>query len=172
MKNVFLLSGLCCLLTVFSCKYPTEYQDVNAGNQFSISLPPWMKVEEGLKPGAQLQYANRYRNFYVIGEAIAKTPQDKPVGDIMSSNLNILRKAMKSPIVTDSTAVNISGLSGIRAEIYGKMNNENIYFTEAVIEGKSKLYHISIWTRGEERKLRFKEDINKILASFKEINGN
>ncbi|MBS1612863.1 MAG: hypothetical protein JST49_08590, partial [Bacteroidetes bacterium] len=71
------------------------------------------------------------------------------------------------PVVTDSTSITTGGLTGSRVEVYGKMNDEAIYFTEVLLEGKGKLYHYSIWTRNEKRKLDYKNDINKIVTSFK-----
>ena len=50
------------------------------------------------------------------------------------SNLDVLKKAMTKPVVTDSLNVTVGGLSGVRVEIYGNMNGEAIYFSEEVIE--------------------------------------
>ncbi|MBL0309151.1 MAG: hypothetical protein IPP77_05585 [Bacteroidetes bacterium] len=156
------------LLGVSACNYSEEYQTVNAGNDFSVSIPGWLKTEDDLKPGAVLQYANRFRNFYMIGNTESKEHQD--ISTLTNRYLNVLKQSMKNPVVTDSMSVIINGLPGIRTEVYGKMNDENIYFSELVIEGKkNSFYHLSIWTRGEDRKLRFKKDIDRILNSFKEI---
>jgi len=152
-----------------SCKYSQDYLQVNANNQFSLSIPSWMKEDKSLKEGAAFQYANHFRNFYAIGEATPKGDLKRTTGEIMSDNLNVLRKSLGKPVVTDSLDITAGDVKGVRVEIYGKMNDENIYFTEVLYEGKNNLYHISVWTRSETRKLRFKEDINKLVASFKEI---
>lgn len=165
MKNMFLGVLLIALLAVNSCKYSNEYKTVKGGEQFSLSLPSWLKEEENLKPGAQLQYANRYRNVYVIGEVV----QPADVSVTMNANLNVLRKSMTSPLLTDSIPFEAGGLKGARVEIFGKMSGENIYFTEVLLQGDKAMYHLSAWTRGEERKLKFKEDITRIMTSFKEL---
>lgn len=168
--STILLSIVYCLLSFFSsCKYSNQYQAVNAANKFSISVPSWMKEDKSLKEGAAFQFANHFRNFYAIGEAIPKTELKRTIGEIMFDNLNVLRKAMTGAQVSDSTEVNAGELKGTRVEIFGKMNGENIYFSEVIFEGNKNIYHLSIWTRSEDRKLHFKEDINKIIASFKEI---
>lgn len=128
-------------------------------------MPAWMSEAKGLKDGADLQYANRFRNMYVIGETIGN-------GDLkqqMQNNITILRKSMPDARVSDSLNVTAGNLNGIRAEVFGKMSGENIYFSEVLFTGAKNTYHLSIWTRSESRKLHFKEDINKIIASFKEI---
>ncbi len=168
------------LLTLFvltavlpSCKYPTEYKAVNIENKFSMNGPPWVKEEDDLEPGAELQYANRFRNFYIICQSFNKADVKRAPSDIMHDNLNRLRTALKNPLVTDSADVSINGVNGLRAEIFGKMGKtdaeENIYYSEVVLEGKERFYHISVWTRGEDRKLRYKDDINKTISSFKEL---
>jgi len=169
-NSVFLLSIVYFLLTTTSsCKYSNEYQTVNANNKFSISVPSWMKEDKALKEGADFQYANHFRNMYAIGETINKTDLKQSNAEIINGNLSRLRKSMTNAVVSDSVDVTVGSLKGTRVETYGKMSNENIYFSEVLFEGQKNIYHLSIWTRGENRKLHFKEDINKIIASFKEI---
>ncbi len=170
LKSVFVLSVVFFLLSVIaSCKYSNEYQTINANNKFSISVPSWMKEEKTLKEGADFQYANHFRNMYAIGETINKTDLKRTNPEMMNDNLNTLRKSMTNAVVSDSVYVIAGSLKGTRVEMYGKMSNENIYFSEVIFEGQKNIYHLSIWTRGENRKLHFKEDINKIIGSFKEI---
>lgn len=169
-KSLLYLSAVCCLLFIASsCKYNEEYQVVNAKNEFSISVPSWMKEEETLAPGAPFQYANRFRNFYAVGFVSNKDTAGQDFDLNWNKNLNALKKSLTTPLVTDSMAVEMNGIKGIRAEILGKLDGENIFFSEVLLNGETKYYHISVWVRGEERKLRFKEDINKILESFKEL---
>lgn len=126
-----------------------------------------MKEDNELKPGADFQYSNHYRNFYAIAETVAGQNATLPV--MMEQNLNILRKSLVQPLVSDSNTVTIGGLQALRVEIFGKMSNENIYFSEVLIQGKRNRYHLSVWTRGENRKLNFKEEINNLIGSFREL---
>lgn len=168
-KSKYLVSFLVCamLLNLAACKYSKEYKQVKAGDKFTMMVPPWVKEVNNLKPGAEFQYVNRFRNFYAIGETISKD-STKSVSSIMSANLGVLSKSMVKPIINDSIAVTIGGLTGTRVEISGKMTGEDIFFSEVVLEGKTRFYHLSIWTRNADRKLKFKDDIDKVLNSFKE----
>lgn len=157
------------LLLLSSCKYSTQYQTVNANQKFSLTIPPWLKEDDELKPGADFQYSNHYRNFYAIAETVDTIRQTSYMPVVMEQNLNVLRKSLVQPLVSDSNAATIGGLPAIRVEIFGKMSNENIYFSEVLVQGKQHLFHLSVWTRGENRKLNFKEEINQLIASFKEI---
>lgn len=166
---LFLFLATAILSFVSSCRYSDKYEAVNANNKFILSVPSWMSEEKGLKDGADFQYANRFRNMYVIGEAFSKTGITKTNGQLMADNLNIIRKSLQNPMVTDSVDITAGGIKGTRVEIYGKMSGEDIYFSEVIFDGKTNVYHLSIWTRSGNRKLHFKEDINKIIGSFKEI---
>jgi hypothetical protein len=154
-------------LTFSACKYSKEYKLVKAGDKFTMMVPPWVKEETTLKPGAEFQYANRFRNFYAIGETLERD-STRGLAAVVGSNLAVLSKSMAKPVMTDSTDVTIGGLKGVRVEIFGNMSNEAIYFSEVVLEGKTRFYHLSIWTRTADRKLKFKDDIDHILNSFKE----
>jgi hypothetical protein len=167
MRIFFRFSFLVFIGFLSACKYGSQNQTINTGN-FSILIPDWLKAQDNLKPGAEFQYANRFRNFYAIGETLNKTQLSDSLQTIMNANLQILKKAMKKPVVTDSTGISINGLDGLRVEIYGQMNDENIYFSEVLLRGKNHIYHLSIWTRGAERKLRFNKDIDSIFNSFHE----
>jgi hypothetical protein len=164
--------SICCLvllvvITFSSCKYSKEYKLAKGGDKFTLMVPSWAKEDEKLKPGAEFQYANRFRNFYAIGETENKD-STKNLSSLMASNLTVLSKAMTKPVISDSIGVTIGGLNGSRVEIFGNMSNEAIYFSEVVLEGKSRFYHFSVWTRTADRKLKFKNDIDSILNSFKE----
>ena len=149
-----------------SCKYSNTYETANTNGKFEIQVPSWMKEDTKLKPGADFQYANRFRNFYAIGEIEGKPGES--LDSLMKFNLDVVRKSLANPIVSDSFPDTINGLGGERVEIFGKMNNENIYFSEVLLAGKQHIYHLTIWTRNEDRKLKYKNDIDKIFNSFKE----
>lgn len=151
------------------CKYSDKYQTIEVNKEFSLSVPSWLKKEDNLKPGAPFQYANRFRNFYAIAEPVAKGTDSAAFSHALNANLTLVKKAMNKPMVTDSVAVDYSGTKGIRVEVMGEMSGEKIYFSEVMLEGKKSFYHLSIWTRSEERKLKFKDDIQQILSSFKEL---
>lgn len=167
LRFILLCTGFVLLLN--SCKYSEDYQHVNADNQFLVDVPSWMKKEDNLAAGAPFQYANRFRNFYAVGFSLNKDTATAGFDYYWQNYLNALKGTLGKPLVTDSVAVDVNGLKGAKAEIFGQLDGENIYFSEMLIEGQAKYYHLSIWVRGEERKLRFKEDINRILGSAREL---
>ena len=63
----------------------------------------------------------------------------------------------------------MNGLKGVRTELFGKMEGENIYYSHLLLADKNEVIHICLWTRTEERKLKYKDDIEKILGSVKAL---
>lgn len=165
--NHILILALFTALGFTACNYNNEFHEVKIDNSFSVAVPSWMKKQDDLKPDAPFQYANRYRNVYAIAEILPAGVDEFPA--TASAVIGNVKNALEAPLVTDSVAVQINGLQGVRVELYGKMSGENVYFTEVLLNGSNKTYHLSIWTRAEERKLRFKEDINQMVASFKPL---
>ncbi len=164
--TVFLTS-----LMMWSCNYSEQPVTVNADNRFSLTVPSWLEEDKKLKEGAEFQYANRFRNFYAIGEVIKDAKPGSDLKPHLDGYLKLLTDTavMKGALVSDSTAINIGNARGVRVEVFGKMSDENIYFSEVVLSGSKGLYHLSLWTRSEERKLHFKGQIDSIIYSFREI---
>ncbi|MCW5907930.1 MAG: hypothetical protein KIS94_08740 [Chitinophagales bacterium] len=155
------------LLGFSACKYSEKYSTVEVNKQFSLDIPSWLKEDNTLKEGAPFQYANRFRNFYTIAESVPC--EQSNLQQLSDANIEVVKKVLDNPLVTDSVDVNYNNAKGVRVEILGAMDGEKIYFSEVMLQGGKSCYHLSIWTRSEERKLRFKDDIQKILSSFREL---
>jgi len=154
------LSGL----ILNSCKYKYKDELVTVGNQFSMTVPDYLSKDETLKPGAEFQYCNRFRNTYVV---VFSTPKDRPFEKFYTEQLSIIKKAVDKPLVTDSDVVTLGGAKGVHTEIAGSMSGEMIYYSTLTLETGDKYYQNCIWTRGEDRKLKYGKDLQKILFSFK-----
>lgn len=167
MKNhlslvIIALSGL----ALFSCKYSYKDETIKVKNEFTMTVPDYLKEADNLKPGADFQYSNRYRNMYVV---VFSDKKDKDFTSYYNEQTSIIKKAMDKPMVNDSIPVTMPGAKGIHTEIAGKMNGEMIYYSVLTMETKDKFYQECIWTRGEDRKLKYGKDIERILLSFKLI---
>jgi len=156
--------------TTSSCKYKEKWEQVNVNNEFTMEVPSWMEKTSDLKEGAMFQYRNRFRSVYaiVVKEKADTLPQD--FGAYVSANISVLKNVLTNPVVSDSSVVALDNLSGIRAEVYGRMGEEKIFYTHYTLKGsKGYNYQICAWTRGEDRKLKYTSDINRIIASFKQL---
>ena len=157
------LSGL----ILYSCKYSYKDETVTVKNQFTMTVPDYLSETDELRPGADFQYRNRYRNMYAV---IFSDKKDKDFATFYNEQTAIIKKALDKPMVNDSIAVEIPGAKGTHTEIAGKMQGEMIYYSIQTLETKDKYYQECIWTRGEDRKLKYGKDIQRMLLSFRLIN--
>ncbi|MBX2902503.1 MAG: hypothetical protein KF872_03020 [Chitinophagales bacterium] len=166
MKKLISLLGLVLLLHS-SCSYSDTWEVVNVNNEFSADIPSWMDKTDELKDGAPLQYRNRFRNVYFL---VIKDKQDSlPAFPVYAAqNISVLKRAVEHPIVSDSATAELGGLVGVHAEVMGNMGEEKIFYTHYSLQGKNGYnYQVCIWTRGEERKLRYNEEMHRMIQSFK-----
>jgi hypothetical protein len=166
MKRFALITALV-IVALQGCKYSDKWEAVPVST-FSVEVPTWVEKTTEIHPSAPFQYRNKFRNFYAIAETKALGDSAVFTG-MIKVHLDTLMGALTKPIVTDSLQVNNNGLTGVRIEVLGKMQDEPLYFSEVFLKGKKNNYHLSVWTRGEERKLRYKNDIDKLINSFKEL---
>ncbi len=167
-RLVVCVFSLTVLLSTFSCKYKEVWELVNVDNQFTMEVPSWLEKTNELLPGAPFQYRNRFRNVYVI---VNKEKQDTLPAEFSayaSRNISVLKAVLTNPMVSDSVYIALNGWQGLRTEVIGSMGEDKIFYTHYSLNGGDGFnYQLCGWTRGEERKLRYNEDINRILNSFK-----
>lgn len=156
------LSGL----VLYSCKYSYKDETINVKNEYTMTVPNYLSPAENLKPGADFQYSNRFRNMYVV---IFSDKKDKDFPAYYAEQVAVIKKVLDKPVVNDSLPVQLGAAKGIHTEIAGKMQGEMIYYSMLTLETKDKFYQECIWTRGEDRKLKYGKDIERMLLSFKLI---
>jgi hypothetical protein len=132
-----------------------------------MTVPDYLSEADNLRPGADFQYSNRFRNTYVV---VFSDKKDKDFQTYYNEQINTIKKVLDKPMLNDSIPVTIPGAKGIHTEIAGRMQCEMIYYSMQTFETKDKYYQECIWARGEERKLKYGKDIERILLSFKLIN--
>lgn len=154
-------------LLLSACTYNEKPEIITVNNDFTMTIPAFMKEDKEVKPGAPFQYANRFRNIYATVFYEEKKEVNKSLTEYYTEQTQIIKNVLLNPAVTDSSTVTVSGATGIRTEIFGKMQGENIYYSHLLLETKTRYYQVCVWTRSEERKLKYDKDIQALLFSFK-----
>ena len=106
---------ICCISLLFlsACEYDETWKNIPINQHFTVDIPPFVKKVDDLRPGAPLQYSNRFRNFYIIG---LEYEMNKNI------SLDSLQKQLIKPIlsyVTHSTGPIPSGKSKISSSEKG-----------------------------------------------------
>lgn len=170
MKKIIILGFLSILFA--SCNSKTEYQTVKVKNKYSLKLPDFLSETQTLNSEASLQYQNALREFYVIvlDEPKAQFPNQEAIN--LEEYKNIVLENMKlnlsEPTISSIEDTIINGLKAKIFSISDNTQNIEIYYQFAYIESKSNFYQIMTWTL-ENRKDKFSDDMDKIIASFKEM---
>lgn len=131
----------------------------------SITLPGFVEEEE-LAADGFMEFANRYRNFYLV---ILKHKKTNNINQIDSIGTQRILAQLDS-VKVDS----ISWFSNLKVnrskEIQGNYPKEKepIYFYHHTLFGKNAIYEVTMWTRGENRKLKYQTEFEKIFNSLNE----
>ena len=158
-----------------------QWQTVKVGNKYSLSLPSYLSKTTQLLEGASLQYMNTVKEFYVIVLEESRADVHKAISDndltsTYSLNLkgyaDLLCDGMESKMenfkktkITDTT---INNLPAKLTTITGKVSDIDIFYSLAMIQGKTHYYQILSWTLAN-RANTHKGDMTKIFLSFKEL---
>jgi len=165
------------LVSLLSCT-SDKTETITVKNKYSIELPSFLSEAKGLHDMASLQYQNAFKEFYIviIDEAKEEFATAAKVTTEYTPDFNgyyqILRGSLeasiKDGVFTDTKDTRINGLKAKTFTLTGKVDEIPVFYDIAYVEGKDRFYQIVIWTI-ESSKEKFKEPMDKILSSFKEI---
>lgn len=182
MKHFAYLILLTIIALYTACSYDTAwqtptFQTSDKTKQLALSMPSYMEAEPNnkLNPNAVLQYCNYYRNVYaIVLDESKNNSKDSSLQQYASRSFDHIVKTLLKPQLIDSTNININNLSGTSITLTGDLGQlkdlrERIYYRIAFVESKTHYYQIATWT-WDSRRQNFANDLNNIIASFKEIN--
>jgi hypothetical protein len=149
------------LVMLFACKDDKTPKLIEK-NGISITLPGFVKEDE-LAEDAFIEYANRFRNFYVT--AFEKKMENQSFDTIWAQNNSRLTGSLEK-FKIDTTRNEANELI---TKIVGNYKDEKepIYYSMKYIFVGDKYYLLTIWTRSETRFKHHKETIQGIISSFK-----
>jgi hypothetical protein len=161
MKNRNLLFFLIPFIVLHSCQ---DYsKPINIKNEnFTAVLPGFVQQEE-LAEDAEIEYANRFRNFYIVAFVLKDTVNQDSLWKLTTSRISL---GLIKPKVDSVHKENF-----IESRITGNFKDEKeaIFYRQKLIYQKGKSLLLTIWTRGQERNKKYEGEMNDILNSFKPV---
>ena len=180
MKKIIPL--LIAVLFLGSCdQFSNEPKVIPVNNQYTLTVPSYLSENGSLHEEASLQYANLFKEFYVI-------VIDEPKTEFSSALIdNLLTDSYNDDIdgyaklILDNFTLSIEGFSASSidktivnsmnariATIEGSIDGIDVFYTFAAVEGKNKFYQILTWTLAD-KKDDFKDKMQGIVRSIQEI---
>jgi len=169
------------VVLLFSSCGITDPIVVKVKEKYSIDLPWGSMPSKNLNSAASLEYSLPGTDYfiYVIDEskeAFKKTLVDNKITEQFSNNLegytslallNIKNK-LKEAKVSEIKDIKINNLNAKKAEMKGKINGVDLYYSITSIQGKDSYYQIISW-RKDKSDFERKEAMDNAIFTFKEL---
>ncbi len=164
-----------------SCSSGEEEKLVTVENNFSLSLPKFLKEVDDLNAAASLQYQSGIKEFYVL---VLDESKDEVHAGINENNLaeiyenNIegysklivenFQQGLAEPDFSETIDTIINGLPAKLTSVKGIVEDIEIFYSLGVYEGEENYFQVLTWTL-ESRKDKYKSKMKKILCSMKDL---
>ncbi|MBX7093314.1 MAG: hypothetical protein K1X56_01220 [Flavobacteriales bacterium] len=159
-------------LLMFSCGSVTWERKTFEGG-VSIEVPNYMTVTHELAPDALVQLENQARELYFMIDKRKKSElSDAGVEFNLVAFSKELMKSMtenlKKSSNTDHGEITCGGLKAYRFEVTGKPDiAQSISYQVVIVEGAQDFYIQTAWTTTGARTNWYKEDMKKMMESFR-----
>jgi len=184
MKSVVSLSLI--LISLLGCQSEKKYEIKTVSTSgFTIDIPVFLKKTDFLHEEASLQYQDVIREYYtlVIEEPIEEYQAMVDIEDYFKENYTadldgytqLVRENMLEILEiyekTDIYHTSINGMPANTFEISGKIQDLDVFYTIAYIEGDDTFYQVVNWTLLSNKK-DFAPIMRNTIKSFKEKNNS
>ena len=157
LSNVLILIGVAIFTS--GCRDQTKPIQIQKENM-SLTLPGYLSEDE-LSEDAIVEYANRFRNFYLVVIPLSNELSEDSAWRQSSSRITNSLMDFKIDTTRDQENNKLSKITG-----HFKDEKDPIYyFQKLLVKGQRKLV-LTIWIRGEQRFQKYRDDIEGITNSF------
>lgn len=183
MKSIInLLPLFCCTVLFFgSCKSKPP-REVVIDDKFKMEIPGFMSPVRNLNADASLQYQNLIRDMYVM---VIEDEPEKVYSAIIENEWGeeytldfegfckiVASKDSNSFVIYDDRDKfkneRINGLNAYTFENSRTINDIDVYYQVALVQGKETFYQVICWTAAKKQK-RHQQAITDMIYSFAEL---
>jgi hypothetical protein len=133
-----------------------------------ISVPrSWLNSPD-LSEQAVLGAKDLTENEFVIVFVHPKQDYTGTLTTFVQDHTDLLREKLKAPQVEEPATITLNGRTAIRQVVRGEVNRLRITYVATYIEGTNQFYRVLCWSL-ESKADKFKDEFDKIAASFREI---
>lgn len=171
------------VVVLVGCNKKEAYTEIAYANKFSLEVPTAMQKTKALNSQATLQLQNTVEELYLIAidenkeainqmfdaSEIAKEGVDsfalfsQATLDLLTTTLDTIE-----PNELQLQEVRINNLNGKVVDFTASVAGLEVYYKFATFEGKEDYYQVLTWTL-KQNKEKNKEQMNKMIESFKEV---
>lgn len=177
----YLLLLVFCVAFLSACDTKTTYETVKTEQKYSLDLPSYLEKGTGLHDDASLQYQNLLKEFYIVvieddKATLYKSIEENGIEEMYPKNFTGYTDLLVAGF-KENPDVNLDGnfkdwkigtLPAKNFDMAGTLEGIDIYYHYTLVEGKDAYYQVMQWTLAD-RKDTYKEEMDKIAKSFKEL---
>jgi len=164
-----------------SCKDDSQIETITIKNQYSLDIYSNMSKTNELNDDASLQYQDIFNEIYIVvidekAEEFEAIISDNDLDELYKPDLNGYSKLIVDGFDSEPNIKRISkeqdtlinGLQSKIIEFEGKVDEYKVYYQLAFVKSEKAYYQIMTWTLYDNKE-KFKEKLDKMTYSFKEI---
>lgn len=174
MKKIYFLFVT---LVLLSCSKEEEFKKIEVKN-YALQLPSYLSKTNDLNEDASLQYQNLFRELYIIvidesKQEVEQAIELNELEDIYSNDFNgyveLLSTGLENNIEFKNKKEKDTVINSLQAKLIkfeGKVENYDVFYEIAFVNGVSNYYQIMTWTL-LKRKSDYEAIMDKMIYSFK-----
>ncbi len=144
------------------------FKEVGIEDQFLIRVPDYMAPTTQINPSASLVYGSHRKEVFVMVIEDSKAMlQTQSPGFSLDAYYQLVVSRFEALNPTQPRANNIHNLRAIQITARGSINETNLIYHIAVLEGHDRFYQIVSWAR-EEDAFEYEPMLKQMIGSFRE----
>lgn len=169
MRRYFFVLLAFTVIGLSGCKRPTVFKEIQVPGKFTMQVPAYLHAANDLFNGVAptLQYeSDSAQVFMLVFDTARLNLNEKTLSDYYKA---IVKPDVKGAYISSPRPAMVNNDSALVSQMSAVQNNIPTFYRIEVIATPKRFYYILIWCR-QDKKNKLKDDFDKILNSFTDIN--